>query len=191
MIDQIDRSFERLLRWIYPAVLFLVLLGVSRPGDFDTLAEVKWPWGLAIVGLVAGAVAYLLQAYVVNQLVVSQVSHYCRWERNVYEVPRFRFLIGLANYADRWARVTHQRWGTKLERLHSYLNYAWATYHAAMLTAWLTLIFFLLKVEGSMFASVEWWVVVIPAVLLLVGAIWQYVWLARIQPTLCSNKSNT
>ena len=181
LIDQIDRSFQRLLRWVYPAMLFLVLLHLTRPEDFAKIAQVERPWGLIVGGLVAGAVAYLFQAYVFNQ-VISHVSTYLGWEINASRPLRFRrALRPLANHADQWAEVTRRRWGTSPERLSSYLDYAWATYHAMMLTGWLTLILFASKVQDSLFASVDSWNIIVPATLLLVAAIWHYAWLSRVQ----------
>jgi len=186
LIDSIDKNFQRLLRWAYPGILFLVLLHMSRPGEFVILSKVIYPWGLITAGLIAGAVIYLCQGYIFNQI-VSHVALCLRWELNAdYKIDgdntvRCKRIFGkLLKHADLWASICSKRWGQDLHRLDSYLNYAWAIYHATALTGWLVLIFFFVKGNGSPLAKIESWIVLLIGVLLLEGALWLYAWLSRV-----------
>jgi len=55
-ISALGKGFERLLRWAYPGILFLVLLYMSKPTVFEDVSKkVGFPdntiWGLLIGGL--------------------------------------------------------------------------------------------------------------------------------------------
>ncbi len=198
LIDSIGRNFERLLRWAYPGALFLVLLRLARPNDFEKLANVlddRSLWGLFVGGLVAGTVVYLAQGYVMNQL-VSLVLAVVRWDVNIrpFDHPRRlqQFLhwwfVGwvvprLTCLADSVAQNAQRRWTARdyPRRLSSWLDYAWGVHHAMSSTGWLVLFFFLFwKEPGSRFARAPQWEILVPSIGLLLGSLWFHAVLVRI-----------
>ena len=83
--ELIGASFERVLRWVYPGALILVLLRLSRPDSFleiVNLEDLAGPWELIVVGFVAGFAAYMLQGYVINY-VISHIFQVLNWDVNV------------------------------------------------------------------------------------------------------------
>jgi len=191
LVQSLGGNFERILRWIYPGALFLVLLRMSKPHAFKSLAtpnDIGGPWELIIAGLVAGFAAYLIQAYALNHL-VSLVFQVANWDINTGLHVNVRSGAGqpklglerLAHLFDRHAQATWLRWGGNLpEGLSNYLSYGWATYHAVSMTGWLTLLFFLKKDCDSAFAAVPSWQILLPAALMLLGALWTYAHLSRV-----------
>ena len=184
--EYLGRNFERLLRWVYPGALFLVLLRMSRPQAFKAVADVESGnvWDLVVVGLAAGFVVYLLQGYVINQL-ISAVAQLLRWDVNVYPSDQpihCRCLRCLVRWVDPQARSIRRRYST-CESLNSYLDYAWGVYHALSITGWLTILFFGIRAKGSVLASNGcWgWVVFGTALLLFIASLWAYAQLSRVR----------
>lgn len=180
LIGQIDRIFQRLLRWVYPPALFSTLLYLTRPDDFTTFASIEKPWGLIIASFVAGFAVYLFQNYFISQFIIFGISCTIGWEYKFETLLRFRLLQPLADLANKWAQVTYRRYGTSVERLNSYLDYAWAAYHATMVTGWLTLTLFFLKEQNSIFDSIPSWEIILPAALLILAGISYYGLLTRV-----------
>ncbi len=143
--EAIGKGFERVLRWLYPGALFLILLAVSWP-DFYNLPIVT-TYGLTaiiVVGLTAGFITYLVQAYVLKELLVW-VTKLIRWDVTLLRLPpdpiRFCFLRWLAKtLCNPWAEAITKRWPTRKE-LDGYLHYSFAAFHAMMITAWLPPLF--------------------------------------------------
>jgi hypothetical protein len=188
--EALGKNFERLLRWVYPGALFLVLLRMSRPEAFDAVAhdEPVNVWGLVVVGLVAGFVVYLIQSYVVNYFVLL-LFQLKNWDVNQglqvappetpEREPRWVFLRPLARLFDRYAQAIRDRVNLS-EPLVNYLNYAWAAFHAVFITGWLTLVFFCVNDNQSVMDNVSAWYILPPAVLLLCGGLFTYAYLSRV-----------
>ncbi len=187
--------FERLLRWIYPGSLFLLLLGLSRPSDIERLEKVvpnnseMGAW--LLIGGVMGAVLYLIQAHVIGEA-VSVLAQILRWEINCgTQVPERAeasevccVLRPFAKLLDRQAASDERRWPRdkkEADQPGSHLDYAWASYHAASVTGWLTLLRYSNKQNDSIFDRLDGWVVMAPAILLLLGSLWIYGRLSRIK----------
>ncbi len=72
MVDNIFKNIERILRWVYPGLLFFILLYITnRDFTIDIIfKDLGFPeytsWGiiLSITGI--GALIYLLEQYVLN-----------------------------------------------------------------------------------------------------------------------------
>ncbi len=187
VVESLGRNFERLLRWAYPGALFLVLLRMSRPNAFDAWAQVEHPWGLVVGGLVAGFALYLIQANAINQ-VITIVVQVLKWDVNVglqvamssASEPR-QGLRWLTRLMDRQAQGTIRRWSrTERDGRKGYLDYGWATYHAMLLTGWLTLLFWQLSEDGSTLETAATWKVVLPVTLFVLGSFWTYAQLTRV-----------
>ena len=195
LVDSLGRSFERLLRWVYPGALFIVLLRLARPADFETLATIKLAgdeslWGLLVGGIVAGVIAYLLQGYVVN-VVVSGVFIYLKWDVNVpFDRPQWvQRVLGwwgirqvaseFAHLVDAMARNSRRRWESKLS---NWLDYVWGVHHATAVTGWLTLFFYLLWNEPeSRFDRAAAWEILAPSATLLLAALFLHAVLVRVK----------
>ena len=150
-LDAISRNFERLLRWAYPSALLFTLLLLSLPASFfngplSLASEFHslLPWILLVGFLTVGFAVYLFQSQVIN-VFTSFLSVILRWEKNAkYKdtlVPRGCLRI-FVNTFDAWASVIEEKWPDVDKRI-DYMNYAWSVYHAASITGWLTLLFFL------------------------------------------------
>jgi len=195
LIDSIGKNFERLLRWVYPGALFLVLLYASKPNFFKNLTSVDNAigiWGLVVGGLVAGVIVYLLQGYVVSYI-INVAFMLLRWdvrqrlqcdhgeretESKKQPVSCVRWMLPLF---DGMAAGTRERWSiSDTQKLGNHLTYAWATYKAVLITGWLTIIFFGINESGSVFSSATAWAVLPPAILLLLGGLFTYLILSRI-----------
>jgi len=180
--EALGKNFERLLRWLYPGVLFLVLLHLSGQRDLipaDNVGLYSWP--IVIGGITVGAAVYLIQMYIVTQF-ISFIVVLIRWDVNALvdnerPIGDCRF----AKFVDRYARAIEARWRSSPQGTHSYLDYAWATYHAASITGWLALAFFCSRGPDSVLDKLGGWVVVVPSSLLLVGALWEYLQLSRVR----------
>jgi hypothetical protein len=230
VIDSIVANFERFLRWVYPGGLTVALLYAANPTFLkDQVYDKFGGWGMVIGGLVAGAVVYLFQAYVVSWIVtfifillkwdvrqglqvgywprvpVGTVPSCCRTIMNVikrmlgYRVRQCMeslihclkqmvdtnpvcCLIPFTRVFDRMAAATARRWQpTDSKGLENYLNYAWATYHAVLITGWLPIFFYCIKKDGSVLEESHEWAVLLPAIMLLVGGVIYYALLTRIR----------
>ena len=192
LIDSIGRNFQRLLRWVYPGALFLVLLRISSPDAFNHLACLNLGiglWGLVVGGLVAGFVIYLFQGYFVSYI-VTFIFIWAKWDvRQGLQVPAPKIRekckcipYCVLHFFDRMAVATRRRWnGSVPKGLGNYLDYAFAAYHAVMMTGWLTLVFVFVSIFNSD-SVLRWWILFIPAILFLVGGIITYMLLGRIKP---------
>ena len=199
----IGKNFERVLRWIYPGALFVVLLYASHPGYFngpDGLYAKIGLWGLVVGALVAGFIIYLFQAYVIGYIITVPFI-FSGWdvrqrlpkkvkETNTERKPGIKTKLKCCrertvSLFDTMARATRDRWSDEVPpKLNNYQNYAWATYHAVLMTGWLTLFFYLSrnKSADSIFRDVPCWCVILPASLFILGGFFTYLLLTRIPP---------
>jgi hypothetical protein len=177
--EALGRSFERLLRWLYPAALFLVVAYAARPSLLklgQKLPAMGDTWGLILVALVAGFIAYLLQSYVWTTLISEVLDRTVRWS------TRNRSAGGFVAYVDRRFDDAWRRWGHNRKEMNDYLNYAWATYHAASMTGWLTIVFTCFKESRSFVNDNRSYCVAIVTIagILFLASIWQYLILSRV-----------
>lgn len=185
-------SFERLLRWAYPGGLFLLLLYLGRPEDFYAVSAVGGnTWFLLFGGLIIGAAVYLVQVNVLTQL-LSALAQWLRWDvgthpgTNSQQARHLRpvaWLPGLRRLATDWfdpqAHVIERR--QRIARNpDTYQDYAWATFHSTMVTGWLALLFFFTR-ENSRLLAGAWYVICAAAGLLLIGACYLFLRLARVR----------
>ena len=187
-ISSIYDSFERLLRWAYPGMLFLVLLYVSKAKAINLLQKIEgYPWILALVVIVSGAVIYLFQINVITQTFAA-LAQSCRWDSVTHpkytnkNAPHPKPRGFLQPLAEKW--FNHQARDIEIKHKagsnSSYLDYAWAVYHAASITGWLGLIFCRIKDTDSMLADINSWVVVVSA-LLVFFSLYMFARLTRVR----------
>ncbi|MBI2328608.1 MAG: hypothetical protein HYU85_03080 [Chloroflexi bacterium] len=200
-VDALGSGFERLLRWLYPGALFLVLLFLSNPTVLPNISkplfvlskanEVVGIWQVGIVAIVAGMTTYLIHAYIFNQIIswwFCSVGLLHRKSEDLSRIAR-----NLAEFADHWTEPAWRRWGVSsndqhaLERFNNWLTYSWSTYHAGCITLWLTASFFFINEDGSAldtFAKSGGLLLPIGACLLflafLLSLLWQYLILTRL-----------
>lgn len=175
VVGSIAGTLERLLRWVYPGALFLILLYVSDREAFVGLQAVHWPWGLILLGLVAGFVVYLFQANIVTQA-LSLVALSNNWVANALVAPPRE----ASPIFDGEARAILRRWGHSRKRLNSYLDYSWAGYHATSITGWLPLAFLVFGKWNCLPPEIEFWISVLSP-LFLVFALLRYFQLTRVR----------
>ena len=191
LIDALGKSFERLLRWIYPGALFLVLLYLSSPPCINVLTSINGiagVWGLVLVAVVAGMAVYIAQAYIFNQIVSLCFSPSGLLHKKTKTLNRGK-AKKLAKFADTWGEGAWRRWGIQteqltdrhaIERLNGWLDYAWSAYHAGCITLWLTLTFFCFSASNSILGSISPWIIWPFMGVLLVSLLWQYLILTRV-----------
>ncbi len=202
-VDAIGTGFERILRWLYPGALFLVLLFLSNPSVFKIILtpllahnknyESFAVWQLIIAGAVAGMAIYLIHYYIFNwiiSLLITRSGLLDRETRDLQGLPE-----RLAQFAERWNEPTWRRWGIRqnrptrhtLERANNWLNYSWSTYHAGCITLYLAVLFSIFKESSSVLGN--WFIgkgpwfylgLVIFLVLFLKSLLWQYIILTRL-----------
>ncbi|MEK7281538.1 MAG: hypothetical protein AAB037_04205 [Chloroflexota bacterium] len=181
--DIIGRGFERLVRWAYPGLLFITLLGLGKPDIFDNWKLVQERLFLAVVVLaVAGFIIYALQRHVVNELGIWVLDHcgLSAFARQPKAMP----------YIDRLAQSNQRRFGYKddtdtrdVERFSNYLMDRWAVVHAMGLTVWLLPImyYFVGEVESQLrqgLPQAGLWLLI---VLLSVGHVFGTILLERVE----------
>ena len=185
IINAVFDRFERYLRWVYPGLLFMVLLRMAKPEDFRAINNVfcNSYWDLIVAGIVAGIVIYLFQGYFVNQ-VTSLFAVLCGWD--VRDTPRREqrpspcccVLKGLSSIIDKQADRLELQPGTT----SSYLNYSWAIYHALSMTGWLALVFYFIEDGSSSFKKdIDCWHIGLFSGVLLISAGWLYGQLTRVR----------
>lgn len=182
--ESIFKNFERILRWIYPGALFLSLLYLTGSDILNFIRKIEpnhsW-FFLVLVAAVAGFVIYLFQQQVIAQF-ISFFTMLSDWDKesDPSKLPWGKYCQKMAKHADKWVTATIARWNSP-ELLNPYLDYAFARYHATSITAWLTLLFLMVKSPGSALSLIPLWVVILFAVSLLLGSIWEYLWLSRVK----------
>ena len=178
----LDKGFQRLMRWAYPGILFLILWYASNPKKFiDITKDIGFPeytvWGLLIGGLGIGAVIYLLQVYVFTTIL--NIIH-SRWNRSTPEHNPtssncfMKFIDGQAELIRGKSQVE--------SKLDAYMDYNWSICHALFITAWLTPIFYCSRVSQSILSCLSLWHIVVFSVVLVVFAWYLYFRLIRVQP---------
>jgi hypothetical protein len=193
LIDSTSANLERILRWVYPGALFIGLLYASQPIFLKALYSEIHTWGLVAGGLVVGSIVYLFQSYVVGYVITVPLI-LLKWDvrQGLQKEPKgettkpcyCRRCRCIERFFDRMAEATRDRWSDKVpEKVNNYLNYAWATYKAVLITGWLTLFFYLFvdKEKGSILHNVECWWIPLAASLLIVGGLFTYLLLSRIR----------
>jgi hypothetical protein len=186
-IESIFNNFERLLRWIYPGALFLLLLYLSNPKCLNYLEESDkyiWTnnlWLLIMLAIVAGIVIYFFQQLVVTAI-ISFFTVWSGWQ--IEPDPsklRWKCCRKIAGHFNWWARTVTNRWKYP-KRIDSYFNYAWGINHAAFITSWLTLtFFFFIKKDDSIMSTFPSWIIILATILLFLGSLIQHLWLTRAQ----------
>jgi len=138
----LDKGFQRLLRWIYPGILFLILWYASNSKNFITVSEdFGFPsdtiWGLLIGALGIGAVIYLLQQYVFTTFL--NLIHHFRGRPIPYNYEKSKYRS--IRWLDRQAELIREK-SKEEPRLDAYMDYNWSIFHALCITAWLTNAFY-------------------------------------------------
>jgi hypothetical protein len=185
-IEVTGKAFERLLRWLYPGVLFLILLYLFRKPCFEELIHIKgYPWPLIIGGLGIGAVLYLIQINVVN-IIFSAGAQILHWLalRNQHELRQERPIPrGWLNRCVWW-------WDEQADNIESpqidekrsdYMAYANSTFHATCITWWLTSIFYLIRDSKSPLSNMEWWIILIFCIFLFGASLNLFAKLSRVR----------
>ena len=154
-IDTIFSNFEKVLRWVYPGILFIVLLYAVRPEWVERAVDIVGRWGVFFGTLGVGFALFL-----VYQLVMVQTYHLImigfNWDVSAQDgqderpKPKTRFWRMLAKYFfDRDARKIERRMneekktqGTLRKKPYTYADYLWSICHAIGITGWLLVTFF-------------------------------------------------
>jgi len=165
-ITAIDKSFQRIIRWVYPGILFFGLLYLS---DYDAFHELSinlgFPkqniWGILLGSFVIGAALYLVQQYLINvsiSIVVFILAKIEKLRNLVCSINMWFFLEG--------AKKMKARYETK-DKLNGYIDYNWGIYHALSLTGYLILAFEFIDNSKSIFGQVPWLSVLVASIVIL------------------------
>lgn len=144
--EMLGKGFERVLRWVYPSALFIVLFGLGWPDHYTFIASRPSGWiELIIIGIVGGFIAYFIQGYVFTyamQIVIEWKK--CDWLSTIKVKPTLpkkpKCLKRYVKICDEWAEGRNKAYSNNDRQ--SYLNYYWGIYHAIKITGWLPLIIF-------------------------------------------------
>lgn len=200
LVTSIYGPFERILRWAYPGMLFLVLLNLSQSPSFCIInAFGSQTWFLVIGALVIGAALYLIQSLVVTQLLtcIFQGLHWCVNEHpEAGDNPSILALHDklppwccclkwlATHWLDRDARTIELRCRRSKGDHYSYLDSSWAQFHSAFITAILIILFWFLKSANSTLSmlgeGIGCWFWLFPGLILL-GAIVLFMRLTRVR----------
>jgi len=145
-ITAIDNSFQRILRWIYPGVLFFVLLYISNDDAISNMGDNigfsgNIIWILLIGSFGVGSIIYLIEQYVINDFIALVVTLFSKIQR----------LSDIGNKTGDWlfggdARKTKARYESKgghefKDKLSGYMDYSWGACHALAITGYLIFVF--------------------------------------------------
>ncbi len=200
--ELIGRSFERILRWAYPGILFTALLALARPSYF------AWWKGLpgdrafvaALIIVVASVVVYGLQRYILDEalnvlLDCLGLGTFSTGESAFRKVVRWlhlppwvgRMVHGPRSYCHGLAAFVIRRFGRRglgaepdVEGMSDYVVYGRAVAHVMSVTGWLPLALDLLADPGSESWKAWWPVLKIVSVLSLGGYVIQTLVLNRV-----------
>ncbi len=173
IIDVLGNSFERILRWIYPGVLIVVLAYWGKPSLLCSvnIQGIDRIWGLVLVALVTGFVAYILQNYVLCEC-IGTILKKMGFPDHAEDGKNCFVTKADKNLDEAWRRFGHRR-----DVMNSYLNYALGQFHAALMTGWLTIVFWGISDAGSSLRNLP---VLVVAILILFASLWQYMVLSRV-----------
>lgn len=177
------------MRWFYPGVLFLILLYLFMKPTFYGLICIKgYPWPLIIGGLGIGAVIYLIQIHVVNQI-LSAIAQGLRWlvlrhttTRTQEDRPTPRGLLNKDCIRGWWDAQANDIESPEIdEKRTAYMEYLNATYHATCMTWWLTPIFYCIKENPSPLYDVEWWKIAVFSGFMFIASLNLFARLSRVR----------
>jgi len=189
--NALGNSFERLLRWFYPGILFLVLLFISKPNAWDSYwkfvqyNEVVGLWGLFSLVIVSGLLIYTIQAYFINNI-VSSVS--CLSGIGHRDIEQLRWGIRhIARGSLRWGETAWRRWGfvstdiirEDRDRLGRWIDYSWGTYHVGCMTIWLYWFFYWFIDKDNNLNCIPLWIPVVISVFMGIFLVFHYIMLTR------------
>ena len=163
MLDNIFKNIERLLRWVYPGLLFFILLFIIDYNQFEIIAnrlgfpeETSWGIILAIAGI--GTVIYLFHQYILNTILVITLGNW--WKNKRKDIQgRSRFV---KHFNDKAKKIMYV---CQSDKSTHYFYYNWGIYHALATTFWLLLSFFIVNILTN---TSNWWVHLIWVVSLIV-----------------------
>ena len=171
----LGKSFERILRWVYPGVLFTALLCLGRPGIFDFwLRRGVWQDHILIAALVitaASVVIYALHRYVLKDFLrwLLYMVGWASFQRANKKIPLFDKYIGLKgkDIIRRFGGLERESPDLRESRISNYLIGRWAAIHAMGLTAWVFVAMYLVALPSSPLREGMplWLVVLIPSIL--------------------------
>lgn len=135
--ELIGRSFERLLRWVYPGVLFAALMGFGKPTYFNwwiSLPNERFLVAATLI-IVTSFMIYSLQRFVWNEILIWILDR-IGWSA-FSQPPR------TISYVDRLSQSIQRRFGFETdtndrvaEKFADYLVNRWSAIHAMAATFW-------------------------------------------------------
>ncbi len=180
VINSIDRSFQRLLRWIYPGLLIAVLFYLSQPSLYKRIVNCNQVgiWGYLVGCITLGCLAYLLQVYFIQQVLLLTVFRTWKVDTDTNKRPERK----LAKYLeiDKKADEIEQRGYAKGTYNGTYyMDYIWAITHVLFISCWLIIIFLFNNEESSLFHLIKGGVIWL-AVVLFISAMYQFAIVTRV-----------
>ena len=172
-VEALDKGFDRILRFVYPGTLLVVLFHLFNPDLICKLQQTFSIWGVVVFAVVSGTAIFLVHFLVLNWL----ISIVFLTLGLLYEDKPRGCKARLADWADKWSVPTWHRWGINrdrhvgLKRANNWLTLRWSYYHAACMTLWITM--------GFLFWKGNWVLGLLP-LLLLPCLFWEYLVLTRL-----------
>jgi len=180
VVEATGRAFERLLRWLYPGLIFFVLLFLFREPTFNKLLSLQhFEWVIIIGGLGISAAIYLIEVYVFEQIIniIAQKIDWLVLEGD-RRSPKF-FPKRIVDFIDRQAKDIEYKYISRQDR-QSYMSYANAAYHALCITGWQILFFYLFREQGSLLSEIELWIIIVILLIIFVFSLSYYARLSRV-----------
>jgi len=200
IIRAIDESFQRLLRWVYPGFLILVLLYMSKPCYFKFFISNQYMGsaGIIIGCLTLGVLAYIIQYSIIAQI-LNFISKACMWDPNLGRWPDDNMIsscaIGksrvrckrIAKCFDMQAGPIEREIQKEQDKQDKYRNgnsslmdYRWAIYHATSLSGLLIFVFWCIRSEHSILNQMNFWPI-LTAIILFIFSVLYYMLLSRVK----------
>jgi len=149
IIEAFGRYFERFVRWVYPGMLFLLLLHLGRPdllGQFR-IGE-KGILGIIILIVVFSFIIYSLHRYVLHEIYLlfayligySAPGRIARKRKNLPECRKFQIFEDQKSFLIKRFCENQEKRETSgkqtIDGFSDYLFNRWAVTHAMGLTGW-------------------------------------------------------
>jgi len=180
VVEATGKAFERLLRWLYPGLLFFVLLFLFKKTTFDELLSLQhFEWVVIIGGLGISAAIYLIEVYVFEQIIniIAQMIGWLVLE-GYRRQPKF-FPKWIVDFIDSQAKDIEYKYISRQDR-QSYMSYANATYHALCITGWQILFFYCVRDDSSLLSKIELPWIIFVLVLIFIFSLSYYARLSRV-----------
>ena len=200
IIEAFGRYFERFVRWVYPGMLFLLLLHLGRP---DLLRQFriggKGIWGIIILIVVFSFIIYSLHRYVLHEIYLlfayligySAPGRIARKRKNLPECRKFQIFEDQKSFLIKRFCENQEKRETSgkqtIDGFSDYLFNRWAVTHAMGLTGWVLIAMYRIASENSCLGGFRLGILII-GILFFLGYGYQTLLLTEVETKFIENE---